>query len=188
MVDPKTLRELLNYNPETGVLTWKERGPEWFNSGARDPKHSAKQWNSAWAGVQALASENAYGYLTGAVTINGKRHGISSHVAAWAICTGRMPTGEIDHKDGNKKNNRIQNLRDVPRDENLRNMPKRQDNKTGVTGVQWNKTNKNWRAIITHKGKRKNLGSFKNKDDAIRARRDAELELGFHSNHGRVAK
>lgn len=57
-------------------------------------------------------------------------------------------------------------------------------NKSGYHGVIWDLNNNNWRARIGVEGKTLNLGSFTDKQDAIAARKAAEVKYNFHSNHG----
>jgi hypothetical protein len=74
---------------------------------------------------------------------------------------GRLPNGQIDHIDGNKTNNRIENLRDVSRSVNLLNqrLPHR-NNKSGYLGVDWIPKAKRWRAQLKVAGIKKTLGYF----------------------------
>ena len=57
-------------------------------------------------------------------------------------------------------------------------------NKSGHSGVMWNKAVSKWIAQIKAKDKNIYLGSFDKKDDAIHARKVAENKYGFHKNHG----
>lgn len=57
-----------------------------------------------------------------------------------------------------------------------RNQNKRKDNTSGVRGVYWNKQNKNWRVVISVNKKQVEIGSFKEKDKAVQARKEAELK------------
>ncbi len=91
----------------------------------------------------------------------------------------------IDHINHNRSDNSIKNLRSVTHEENLKNMPKKKNNKSGITGVCFEKETGKWRSHITHKGKSIKLGRFENKKDAEMVRLKAELEYGFHENHGR---
>jgi hypothetical protein len=59
-------------------------------------------------------------------------------------------------------------------------------NKSGVIGVHWNKNHKYWCAQIMVDRKTIHLGSFKDINDAIKARKNAEKLYGFHENHGRA--
>lgn len=120
------------------------------------------------------------GYLKGAIF----RKLIKAHRAAWAHYHGRWPTQDIDHIDGNKHNNRIENLRDVSRQENMRNVPLTKANKSGVKGVHWYKARNKWVASIMISGKHKHLGYFDLKEDAASARKAAERKYGFSERHG----
>ncbi|QDP61702.1 MAG: hypothetical protein Unbinned4466contig1000_14 [Prokaryotic dsDNA virus sp.] len=84
-----------------------------------------------------------------------------------------------------RTDNRLCNLRKVTRVENSRNAAIGKNNKSGCTGVHLNKNNKNWVASIKVNGKGILIGSFKNKEEAIKARKEAERKYGFHPNHGR---
>ena len=82
----------------------------------------------------------------------------------------------VDHIDRNPLNNRKSNLRICTKQQNSFNQSIRKESKSGIIGVCWNEANKNWRAYITLSYKRKNLGSYQNKKDAITARLKAEIE------------
>lgn len=123
---------------------------------------------------------NGQGYLCVRVnTINYRVHRL-----VWLITYGRWPEGQIDHINGVRDDNRIENLREVSVQENQRNTHIRIDNTSGVTGVS--KELWGWRARIKVGGKKINIGFFKSFDDAVAARKKAEAELGFHPNHGRT--
>ena len=79
---------------------------------------------------------------------------------------------DIDHKDRDPLNNKISNLRLATRKENCANQKIRKNNTSGVTGVLWNKSKGKWEAWI----KKVYLGCFLNKEDAIKARKEAELK------------
>ena len=81
-----------------------------------------------------------------------------------------------DHYDRNALNNRKYNLRKVTANENAQNATLRIDNKSGFSGVYWHKKQQRWHAYIRDNGKRKHIGSFLDKQDAIKARLKAELE------------
>lgn len=76
--------------------------------------------------------------------------------------TGEFPEGDIDHKDGNGKNNRFGNLRDVPTRMNVHNQhKKKRDGKhSPYIGVGYHKRDRLWRARILANGKRLMLGYF----------------------------
>ena len=108
-----------------------------------------------------------------------------AHRLAWLIVYGSFPPDQIDHINGVKHDNRIMNLRAVTHAENSRNRPLYIGNKSGHTGIFYNKRMKKWVAQIGGTDKRVNLGSFENKEDAIEARRIAEINYNYHPNHGR---
>lgn len=84
--------------------------------------------------------------------------------------------GVVDHINGNTLDNRKENLRVISNADNLRKGKLRTNNKTGISGVRKNKKNKYkiWTATIKVNYKTKYLGSFVEKKDAIKARKEAE--------------
>lgn len=80
----------------------------------------------------------------------------------------------VDHIDGNKLNNSLSNLRICSQANNTKNHCVSKNNTSSVTGVKWNKINKNWRATININNKTINLGSFKDFNNAVQARKEAE--------------
>jgi len=103
----------------------------------------------------------------------------------WAIFYGEWPSGQVDHINGVRDDNRIVNMRDVSHQDNCRNAARPRTNTSGVSGVVWDKPHKKWRAEIRANGKMKNLGRFAIFDDAVAVRKSAEVEYGYHPNHGR---
>lgn len=170
------LRDVLDYNPTTGKLYWKERGVELFSS-----SRFQRRWNTRYAGKEALTTKCSFGYLYGAVFYVS----ISAHLAAWVIHHGKFPINEIDHINGNKSDNRICNLRDVTHKENGRNQSLSTRNTSNIQGVSWHKRHSMWQASIRVDGKTKYLGIFKNKEEAAHARKLAVKKNGFHENHGK---
>ena len=75
-----------------------------------------------------------------------------------------------DHKEDNRKNN----LRVTTQDKNVLNKKRQKNNKSGKTGVFFDKQNNKWRAYIKYQGKQYSLGTFINKEDAIKVRIEAE--------------
>lgn len=81
----------------------------------------------------------------------------------------------VDHINGDKLDNRRQNLRVVTQQQNQWNRHKtNRNNKSGYTGVTWAKYNKNWLARIKVNGKQMCLGSHYNIEDAVKARQEVE--------------
>lgn len=180
---PEILRRILDYNAETGVFTWLPRTADLFDNAGRPAFHKAALWNSQFAGTQALKYPATNGYLTGTIMMGMHR----AHRVAWAIHYGEWPDRDIDHINGNRKDNRICNLRLVTRSENMRNARIPSHNKSGCIGVCWNKGQRSWRAVIVVNKRQIHVGSFQTKEAAISARKVAEIKYGFHVNHGRAA-
>ena len=163
------LRNLLDYDPETGLLRWKPR-PE-----------NKTGWDKHTAGKQAFTARNSSGYNIGA--IYGSPY--VAHRVIWVIVHGHWPSGQVDHINGVRDDNRIENLRDVSAAENHRNKAKSKNNTSGCVGVIWDASKCRWKARITVDYRTTNLGNFKDKADAMSARAAAERRFGFHKNHGR---
>lgn len=101
---PEVLRQLLRCEPGTGSLFWLERPNE-------------KSWNARFAGKPAFHSINSHGYRTGAV----KGYSLKAHRVIWAMSKGAWPEGEIDHINGDRLDNRLDNLREVSKRQNAMN-------------------------------------------------------------------
>lgn len=168
------LRELLDYDPQTGIFKWKARGPHLFRF-----TRQFITWNERNVGTEALNSVHR-GKLYGKVA--GEQY--FAHRIAWKYVYGTDPEF-IDHINGNTQDNRIANLRSVDVATNNRNMSKPKRNKSGFIGVRKSDKSDRWAAFITYEGKRINLGTFDSKADAVAARVEAEVKFGFHPNHGR---
>jgi hypothetical protein len=113
---------------------------------------------------------------------------ILSHRVAWFIHYGSWPNGVVDHENHIGRDNRIVNLRDVTHANNLRNAKRSKANKSGVTGVHWNKAAGKWHVSIGGSDRGKSviyLGLFSDIEEAKAARKKAEEELGYHANHGK---
>jgi hypothetical protein len=175
MLTQAILRELIDYDPETGVLTYRPRGREWFKS-----DRSCKVWNIRFAGKVA-GGNCGYGYLK--VGLDGRL--IRAHRLIWLWMTGEWPENQIDHINHVRDDNRWANLRSVTQQENLKNRTVTRANTSGIPGVR--RENKKWRAFIGVAGRLHYLGIFSEKDHAIAARHAAETKYGFHPNHGRAA-
>lgn len=97
---------------------------------------------------------------------------------------GPIPDGmETDHINHVRDDNRIENLRLVSRIENMKNKSVYRSNSSGFCGVSV-KSSGMYHAYIQFNGKQVNLGLFKEKQDAVTARLEAERVYGFHDNHG----
>lgn len=177
---PEVLRQLLRYEPETGKLFWKERDIKWFTGAGPERTRSWSRWNKQFSGKEALTADNC-GYRAGRIF----ERKYQSHRVVWALVKGAWPSGLLDHIDGDRRNNRIENLREVSDIENCRNTARRSDNASGHVGVSWYERKKKWRAYVAVNGKQQHLGFFISLGDAVAARKEASDRIGFHENHGR---
>jgi DNA-binding winged helix-turn-helix (wHTH) protein len=160
------IKRLLSYDPATGALTW-------LVTNIGRPFGSRADWSRR-------GQHKTYRY----VAVLGRRW--RAHSLAFFLFHGFMPLKQIDHIDGDGCNNAINNLRDVSPRENQRNRKLTYKSTSGVLGVTWHKRRKAWLVQIGVDNKPVRLGQFQNLEDAIRVRRAAEVEHGYHPNHGRV--
>ena len=143
-LNAEEVRQLMDYDPKTGHLTWRRRsgvGP------GRDAQWNV--WNGANAGKRAFTAKAANGYLVGA--INSKTY--YAHRVAFAIANGRWPEGFIDHINGNREDNRACNLREATVSQNRANSTRGKQN--GLRGVRQVASGK-WQARICHE----HIGTF----------------------------
>lgn len=181
ILSPDELRQLLRYDPDSGKLYWRARPVAMFGAGKFVPEHSCRIWNSRFAGKEALTACTQYGYRVG--NIGGRIY--RAHRTAWAIYYGKWPTGDVDHINGTPDDNRIENLRSVTHAENQRNQKRRSSNTSGMNGVGWYKALGKWRCHITVDGVTRHLGYFDSFEEAVAARKAADIDHEFHENHGR---
>ncbi len=106
------------------------------------------------------------------------------HRLAFLYMTGKHPRGEVDHINGERLDNRWVNLRDCDAAAQSRNQGVRSDSTSGVRGVTYSKNAGKWVVRISQRGTRISLGNFESFDAAVAVRRDAETNLGYHTNHG----
>lgn len=177
--DREQLRNLLDYDPETGLLTWKARTPDMFKPGNTSSAGNCRTWNSKFAGKPAFTCPQTTGHLGGA--INGKT--ARTHRVVWKWVTDEDPA-EIDHINGDRTDNRWANLRAVTRTGNARNCARRSDNTTGAAGVFKCSHTPLFRARITVNKRNIALGYFKTFEEAKEARDRAKEQYGFTQRHG----
>jgi len=120
------------------------------------------------------------GYAEHRVYSYGNQKRIFMHRFIWEVTNGPIPDDrEIDHRNGNKTDNRVENLRLVTHRENIQN---RSDKRNGTTtskypGVSWHKSNQKWIAQIRINGVRRSLGCFNTQELASEAYQNALAEL-----------
>lgn len=111
-----------------------------------------------------------------------------THRLIWLYMTGEHPENEIDHINGIRKDNRWCNLRSVTAFDNARNQGERKDNTSGCRGVTYRKSGrglKRWVARISHMGVRHMLGYFETFEEAVKVRKQAEIDFEYHENHAK---
>lgn len=153
-VTVERVKELLAYDPETGIFTWR-----------------VKRNNKTPAGM-AAGTQSTFGHVQLRVDFKS----VLAHRAAWAVTYGEWPTTDIDHINGDPADNRIANLRIVSRGHNLQNQRKaHRDSKSGLLGVK--QVGKKWYAKIMAAGVRYELGIFLTPEEASAAYLTAKRKL-----------
>jgi len=180
MLTQERLKELLHYNPDTGIFTHKKRTPDMFSpKGKRNAEGCCNNWNSRYAGKEC-GGYNDSGYIVIGIDYRLWR----AHRLVFLYMEGALPSKLVDHINHVTDDNRWCNLRAVDHLGNTRNMSIPKHNTSGIMGVCWDKHHKTWNAKISYMNKTVNLGQFKKKEDDIRRRQAANIEYGFHKNHG----
>lgn len=130
------LRELLHYDPLTGTFRWRfDRGPI--------------------KGKSIAGTITCYGYIS--ISVDGKKY--PAHRLAWLYSNGAFPSS-IDHKNGVRSDNRIENLREASAKQNMQNMRSaHKTNKSGFLGVHAH-AHGAWRAQIRIDGKKIYIGTY----------------------------
>jgi len=122
-------------------------------------------------------SAKGLGYL--GVTADRKSYYV--HRLVWLYHNGYFPEHGIDHINRNKKDNRIENLREVSQSCNIKNSLRRPNKTSGIRGVNWSSGRQKWCAMICNKGKVVNLGRCYDKIEAVCLRLAAEQCAGWGS-------
>lgn len=145
MITQERLKELLDYNPDTGVFTWKVNGN---NQYVKIGKEAGTLYNNDYIMIM----------------VEGERMG--AHRWAFLYMEGYIPES-VDHIDRNTQNNRWSNLRSASNSQNCRNK-KHRGSKSGYANVTWAKDRQKWRVQITDEMGRKHMkGNFEHKDLAL---------------------
>jgi len=173
MLNHNYISSILDYNPSTGSIHWKKRALSSFRSDS-----AGKAWNTKYA-LKLAGSINKHGYCL--ISIDYVRY--LSHRLAYFIYHKSVPRF-IDHIDGDRCNNKIDNLRSVTNQVNLQNSKRSSANNSGFTGVSLNKASNKWVSAIKVLGVPIYLGAFDDIESAIEARIIANIKYGFHKNHG----
>jgi len=155
MLTQKRLKELLNYDPETGIFVWKV--------------------SVSNVKVGDIAGTDCNGY----VSIRADSKLYLAHRLAWLYEYGYFPENFLDHEDRNKSNNRSANLREVSNQCNARNTGNRKDNTSGVKGICFDKAAQKWVAKIYLDSGCYHLGYFTDFTEAVATRVAAEQCLNW---------
>jgi len=166
-ITQERVRELFDYNPETGVLTRRIN----IHSGRGSEYGSGKI--QCRAGDIAGKINRSTGYLD--CRADGPIYRV--HRLIWLWWYGYFPEHDIDHINRDKTDNRLYNLREVSRSCNLRNRPNLSNNTSTVCGVSFDNTHNTWKAGITVLGVRRRLGSSINFTSTVALRFCAEYLL-----------
>lgn len=159
----ETLRSLLDYDHETGQLTWKVSRTISIKVGDR------------------AGSINKNGYVVVVLKVGDQPpRAFKAHRLIFLWITGRWPTRFVDHIDGCRSNNRWANLRDANESENAQNQRSAHRNKTKSCplGVTWHKRLQRWQAKIRVGGRSRHIGTFDSAEQAHAAYLDAKRQ--FH--------
>lgn len=156
------LKELLHYDPATGVFTWRvQRG------------------NRASGSVGGAPNNAGY------IQLRVDKCNYLAHRLAFLYMTGAWPEHEIDHINGVRNDNRWANLRDVSRQQNAHNIgTPPSSNTSGLLGASWVKTRACWRATIGLNMRTRTIGFFPTAEQAHAAYLKAKDEL--HPTHQRL--
>lgn len=155
MNDSDKVKQLFDYDPKTGVLRWRV---------SRRGKTTPGQ-------VAGNIQGNGYRY----VPFCGRL--IGAHRVIWLYVNGVWPTGDIDHINRDRGDNRIENLRDVTRSQNMRNSIRKRTNASPYQGVCFDKASGKWMASITTNYKQMHLGRYDTAEEAHNAYVKASKEI-----------
>ncbi len=149
----RRLKEVLRYDPETGLFTW-----------LRPPGKRGRSGPVA-------CSVTSYGYIR--IKIDGLEY--MAHRLVWLYIHDRWPSHQIDHKNHVKSDNRLANLRECTPSQNRQYKGAMSNNALGFKGVT--RDGKRYRAVIQHDGRQLYLGSFSTPQLAYQAYVQKEREL-----------
>lgn len=144
------LKEVLHYDPETGISTWLPRLIR------EESARTDKSWNGRYAGKRAGSVSKFLGYRVMAID----DENYYEHRLAWFYMTGEWPDPQCDHENLDRADNRWANLREATISQQRMNRAASTKNTSGFKGVSYFKRDGNWKAQIQINGKNKHLGLF----------------------------
>jgi hypothetical protein len=156
ILSAERLRELLYYDPAAGIFTWRV----------------SRAWHTKPGDVAATLNDQGYALIK----IDQRLY--RAHRLAWLYVTGDWPKDEIDHINGVRLDNRIENLRDVRGQVNRQNHRSAcSDSASGVYGVSKDKRRNGWYAQISVNNKNRRIGSYPTREEAHAAYLAAKRRL-----------
>ena len=179
MVSLARIMDAVSYDPDSGLLHWKERGADAFTKGKRTAKQKAQIFNAHYAGKTAFSSLTSAGYLAGTF----EKKSVKAHRVAWALHYGEWPELPIDHINGERSDNRLQNLRLANQAQNSRNSAKYKLAKATSPYKGVSRLGGKWKAAIDADHTRVYLGLF---DDEVVAA--TAYDLAASVLHGEFAR
>jgi hypothetical protein len=179
--DINFIRECLDYDPDTGVFTWRERPRSHFVS-----NRGWGTWNARYARkIAGWRHVVKRGEVYWMLTLNDKA--VLAHRIAWLMTYDEDPApSEIDHIDGSPLNNRIDNLRLATRQQQTFNRRARTHSATGARGITVGPNGRSYHARITIDGIVHQLGTFHTISEASDAYQSAARKMhgDFHREEG----
>jgi hypothetical protein len=172
------LRELLHYDPDTGIFRWREGIDHWRAGLPAGTLYKQRPNGPSRVAIGiGTTSESKY------KVIGVRKRVYRAHRLAWLYVYGEWPDREVDHINNDPTDNRIVNLRLATFSENAMNRGLRANNTSGVKGVSWSKKSSRWLAHIGINGKLHHLGLFDTIEEARAVREEAARRL-----HGAFAR
>jgi len=173
--DIDTINNLLIVDTVSGLMTWRQRTPDYYMGKSRSSDWALNAWNAKNAGKPAFNGVDSNGYLRGQLL--GKYY--QAHRIVFFVATGLQPK-IIDHRNRIRFDNRFKNLRPSNNVANALNS-KLRIGSSQYRGVSWCKRDDVWISQIGFDGRRIRLGNFKSEIDAAKAYDNAAVE--YHGEH-----
>lgn len=157
------LREMIDYNPETGDMVWKER--------------EGRARARATAGKMVGTKRGRYR------VVNVFQNRLYVHRVAFALANGRWPKPFCDHINGDPSDNRACNLREATHLQSSWNISGHKNSRSGIKGVAWHPKNRRWTTRVTVNKRSYSFGCYEQLQDAAEAVRAGRAKL-----HGEFAR
>lgn len=156
MLTQSRLKEVVEYDPDTGIFVRKEHTRRVVAGSTVGTKRSN--------GYLAMRIDNELYYL---------------HRLVFLYMLGALPTDNVDHVNGNKTDNRFTNLREATVSQNAMNRSKQSNNTSGYKGVTWDRAKNKWKAQI----KSRFIGYYNTAEEASRSYTIEAMRVFGEYNH-----